>query len=145
MVNYDDKPLYRTWSGIKTRCLNKKSKDYPKYGGRGITVCDRWKNSYKQFAIDMGDKPSSMHSVERIDNNKGYCPENCRWGTKEDQSRNRRIFTTNTSGETGVDFTGTKWRARIYLKGKRVQAGYFNTKAEAIVARQKLMAENWSN
>jgi hypothetical protein len=81
---------YNTWCRIKARCLNKKSKDYPNYGGRGITMCDDWVKSFYRFFDDMGPRPSKSYSIDRIDNNKGYCPENCRWATTSQQSRNKR-------------------------------------------------------
>lgn len=84
-------PLYRIWVGMKTRCYNVKSKDYPLYGGRGIKVCDRWVNSFQSFADDMGERPSSNHSIDRFPDNDGnYEPSNCRWATPAEQSKNKR-------------------------------------------------------
>lgn len=80
---------YRTWSGMRSRCNNPSSKDYPRYGGRGITVCERW-NSYDNFLADMGHKPSLSHTIERRDNSKGYSPDNCYWATMKQQMRNKR-------------------------------------------------------
>lgn len=82
-------PEYRTWQGMMSRCNKTNNKMYNDYGGRGIIVCDRWKN-YKNFLDDMGEKPTPEHSIERVDNNKGYCPENVIWATREVQINNTR-------------------------------------------------------
>lgn len=82
-------PLYLTWQNMMTRCYNLKSPDYADYGGRGITICEEWKDP-ANFIRDMGEKPSLEHQIDRIDNNLGYCKENCRWTTPLENSRNRR-------------------------------------------------------
>ena len=82
-------PEYNVWQTMKQRCNNKQSADYKYYGGRGIKICDRW-DKFIFFLQDMGKRPSPEYSLERIDNNKMYCPENCKWDTKFNQSRNRR-------------------------------------------------------
>ncbi len=80
---------YSIWSNIKTRCYNKNSLDYPRYGGRGITMCIDWLDSFERFFEDMGICPENL-SLERIDNDRGYYKENCKWATKKEQSYNRR-------------------------------------------------------
>lgn len=84
------KSEYDTWSKIKGRCYNKNLMRYNDWGGRGIKVCNRWIDSFENFLEDMGPKPSPYHSIERRDNNGDYSPENCYWGTYEDQNRNKR-------------------------------------------------------
>lgn len=94
-------PEYRTYTNILTRCLNKNRKCYSRYGGRNIKVCDRWLESFENFFEDMGKKPGSEYSIDRIDNNGDYCLENCRWATKVEQARNKRTTLTITfKGET---------------------------------------------
>lgn len=79
---------YSVWSGMLHRCTNTKSTNFKHYGGRGITVCDRWLE-FENFYADMGDKPEGM-SIDRKDNNKGYSPDNCKWSTHTEQCKNRR-------------------------------------------------------
>lgn len=81
---------YKCWTNIKSRCLNEKASAYQHYGARGISICERWKNDFLAFYDDMGPRPSSKHSIERIDNTKGYQPDNCRWALPSEQVRNTR-------------------------------------------------------
>jgi hypothetical protein len=89
---------YETWARIVQRCTNTKCEDYVKWGGRGITICDEWRQSFAKFASDMGLRPSDQHSIDRIDNDGPYCKDNCRWATKSQQSRNRNDRVPITAG-----------------------------------------------
>lgn len=80
---------YRIWRAMRDRCYNSKNQDFHRYGGRGISVCERWQD-FEAFFADMGERPSTRHSIDRIDNDKGYYKENCRWATPIEQSRNTR-------------------------------------------------------
>lgn len=95
------------WRGIKQRCYNEKHHKWKSYGGRGIAMCEEWYCSFEAFYRDMGPRPSPEHTIDRRDNGKGYCKENCRWATKEEQANNTRtnIFYTHN----GVSKTLAAW------------------------------------
>lgn len=97
---------YMIWSAMICRCVNVNHKNFADYGGRGITVCARWRNSFEAFFEDMGGRPAGT-SIDRIDNAKGYYKENCRWATKIQQVRNKRtnrLLTLN-----GVTHCSAEW------------------------------------
>jgi len=82
-------PTYNIWKGMRKRCLNPTDKSFHNYGGRGISVCNRW-SKYENFYSDIGERPSNKHSIDRIDNNGNYEPNNCQWALKETQMNNMR-------------------------------------------------------
>lgn len=98
--------IYNIWSSMKARCLNEKNKQYKNYGGRGIKVCESWKNSFEEFLKDMGNIEPSF-TLDRIDVNGNYCKENCRWTTLEVQANNCR--TNIYHEESGLKMSETQW------------------------------------
>ena len=88
-------PEYNAWASIKRRCNNENNPGYKDYGGRGITVCDEWANNFMAFYNDMGKKPFVKAQIDRIDNNRGYYKENCRWTTATNNMRNTRRTVIN--------------------------------------------------
>ena len=100
-------PEYKSWASMKDRCGRISHRQYRDYGGRGITICEEWLGSFETFLQDMGPRPSPAHSIDRIDNHKGYSPDNCRWATARQQSNNKRsnvIISVN-----GVTHTVAEW------------------------------------
>jgi hypothetical protein len=139
--------LYRIWSNIKDRTLNPKNKKYSDYGGRGITICEEWKNDFMSFynwAMSNGYEENKGLSIDRIDNDGNYCPENCRWTTQTIQSRNTRIQKNNTSGYRGVNYrksTG-KYQVEITVNNKKIHLGTFPTAVEGAIAYNNYIIEN---
>jgi len=101
----EHKREYAIWAGLRQRCLNQNCPAYPRYGGRGITVCERW-NDFSNFYADMGSKPEGME-LDRINNNGPYSPENCRWTTRKQNTNNRSNNLNFTVG--GVTKTLAQW------------------------------------
>jgi hypothetical protein len=137
--------LYSIWVNIKDRTLNLKCNDYPNYGGRGITICDEWKNDFKSFYDwAMSNGYSDELSIDRIDNDEGYFPENCRWTTQTIQRRNTRIAKNNTSGYKGVSYFKRRgdYNAQIKIKSKKIHLGYFQTAEEGAIAYNNYIIEN---
>lgn len=136
--------LFGTWSGMIQRCTNKIHMYYNDYGGRGITVCDRWLN-VANFIEDMLPTFQKGLTLDRKDNDKGYYKDNCRWVENKIQHRNtRKIRSTNTSGYRGVSFYNlcNKWYSRICVDYKNIYLGRFNTAIEAARAYDDYIIKN---
>jgi hypothetical protein len=117
-------PDYHLWSTMIQRCTNPKRKGYHNYGGRGITVCERWRHAFENFTADMGPRPSPTHSLERRDNDQGYSPENCYWATWTQQRRNTRFNVVLTfQGET---LCITEWALRLGIKAPSLKKRLVN-------------------
>ncbi len=110
--SYSDE--YRSWQHMKDRCTNKHADKYADYGGRGITCCDAWLHSFAQFYHDVGKRPTPLHTLERINNELGYFPDNVRWATRQEQCQNtRRNRHLAFHGETlCID----EWQRRLGMK-----------------------------
>ena len=133
---------YWVWNAMRQRCENKNDPNYDNYGGRGISVCDRWK-SFENFISDMGFRPSKNSTIDRVDNDKGYSPDNCEWTSRKNQSINQRIRKDNTTGHKGVYKIPGKdaYFSKITVDKKSHYLGYFKSKEDAIEARQKAEAK----
>lgn len=131
-------PIYSRWQSIKSRCNDPTQISYPIYGGKGISYCKEWEE-FINFYNDMKEGFSPELEIDRIDVNKNYYKENCRWITHEENNYNKTLQSNNTSGKTGVNFSKTfnKWRAYIEYNRKRIELGYFIEKEDAIQARLK--------
>lgn len=136
LAKLNEVPGYRSWSMMKQRCNNPNYTHYSYYGGRGIKVCERW-NDFRNFYEDMGARPSPQHSLDRIDNDGNYEPDNCRWATKLEQVLNRGINSNNTSGHKGVSRRGSKWRAYVMVDHKQINLGTYTSFDEAVIARER--------
>jgi hypothetical protein len=124
---------YTSWALMKGRCLNPNNAKYPRYGGRGITVCRRWVNDFAAFYADMGPKPSPQHTLDRINNNRGYSPANCRWALPTTQSNNRhttRLFAYKGAQDTLRGFA-KRYEISYKLLKNRLELGWTLAKAIA--------------
>lgn len=110
--------IYHSWSAMKARCYNPNESSYKNYGGRGITVCDRWLESFENFYEDMGERPDGM-TLERVNVDGNYCKENCVWASKTQQCFNRRKFKDKSSQYVGVNWDNWKEKWTATLKKNR--------------------------
>lgn len=127
-------PLYHVFTNMLDRCLNTTSKHYPGWGGKGITVCSRWRD-FRLFVADMGPRSTPYHTLERKKNVGNYTPSNCVWATRTTQAINRRRFESNTTGATGVVNVRGRFHARFDFEHKRYDLGRYKTLHDASLVR----------
>jgi hypothetical protein len=104
---------YQSWFDARARCHDPKDPAFWRYGGRGITMCDRWREDVTAFCVDMGERPKG-YTLERIDNSKGYSPENCVWASRWEQMQNTRM--TRMLTHNGITLSRSQWERRLHLK-----------------------------
>jgi hypothetical protein len=126
-------PIYAVWLQARARCHDSRHKQYPAYGGRGIAMCEQWRNSFPQFLADMGEPPFPRAMLERVDNDQGYSPANCKWATRTEQNRNRRnnrlfefrgrsMFLVDWAAELGINLRTLV--SRIYQHGWSIEKSF---------------------
>lgn len=131
--------LYNTWFNMLSRCYVPFAPGYESYGGRGLYVCERWL-TFKNFTSDMGERPFGM-TLDRVDNDGGYSPQNCKWANKAQQMVNRRTFGNNKTGATGVVKVGKRYESRFDYENVRYRLGYYDTLEAAKNARLQFIEQ----
>lgn len=143
--------LYSIWKNMIERCYREDYKEYYLYGGRGITICNDWLNDFDSFytwainnnyKIDFTKNRNDI-SIDRIDNDKGYSPENCRWVNNIVQARNKRLYSTNKTGVSGIRNYKNGYRVLISVNSKHKHIGCYKTLEEAIKARKNAEILYW--
>jgi len=136
-----NKSSYNTWRAMIRRCTVQTDKDYPRYGGKGVSVCLAWME-YKNFVADMGE-PEGDETLDRINTYGNYFPENCRWAGVQTQNRNQRLRANSATGFIGVSATGRRFMAKITVDKKAYYSKVVATVEEAAVARKELERLHW--
>lgn len=109
-------PTYKIWRGMLDRCHNQNSPNYPSYGGKGISVCDKWRKNFLAFLADMGERPSQSHTIDRKDWSLGYSPDNCKWATRTEQANNK-------SNNRLLDFNGKSQSVAMWARELGISRG----------------------
>ena len=138
-----NKSSYNTWRAMIRRCTKPTDKDYPRYGGKGVSVCARWLE-YANFVADMGE-PVGDETLDRIDTYGNYEPSNCRWAGVRTQNRNTRLRVNSTTGYIGVSVVGRKFLAKITVGKKSYYSRLCATVEEAAAARKELERLHWTD
>ena len=139
--------IYQCWADMKQRCLNKNNPWYRIYGARGITVCNEWREFEPFYAWALSSGYSDSLTLDRINNDKGYSPDNCRWATRKQQIHNRRETINKITGYPGVYKVNVgkrikRFQAQAIVNGKHYHVGYYLTAEEANKARVDFMRRN---
>lgn len=136
--------LYKIWGTMKARCLNPLATNYEYYGGRNITVCEEWLDfvPFMDWALSAGY--TEKLSLDRINSDDDYMPENCRWATPSEQSANQSVRIDSTTGYTGVTWHAkrNRWYAQIRFEGRSVFGRYFEDLLDAVIARDEFIKAN---
>lgn len=138
-------PEYQAWTAMKVRCYAPSNPNYYKYGARGIKVCDRWRSSFSNFLEDMGKKPTPKHTLDRLDNDADYTPENCHWATPYQQTHNRRSTRAyrrrGTNEYIGVAKRKYGWQVCTRIGDYKVSFGTYKDPIEAAYVRDQVILQ----
>ena len=140
-TNIQRKRTNFVYHAMLKRCFDTNDKAYKNYGGRGITVCDKWRESFSNFVDDMELKPDG-YSIERIDNEGNYEPSNCKWIPRSEQNKNKRVYKNSHFGISGIEKRGSNYRCRIRRLGEIIFTATFSDFFEACCAVKRVVAKD---
>lgn len=134
--------LYSVWCNMRNRCYNERNPDYPNYGAKGVDVFEGWTSFFEFYEWSLSQGYKKGLELDRIDNDLGYYPTNCRYVTERQQVLNRRVFKNNKSGYKGISLFRNKWKATIGINGKTKYIGVCETIEEAVELRNQYIIDN---